>query len=107
MWPWPSRGPLFRCRYSGCARRRAPTAALLPSPVAVVVAVATVAVLHMAVVPVAVAAVAVVAMVAVPVRGGRARFPLGKLNILEGRLSKWDHLGPLKCNVKQWRRSRD
>ena len=73
----------------------------------VVVTVVTVAVMHVAVAPVTVAVVALVAAVAVPVRGGCARFPLGKLNILEGRLSKWDHLGPLKCNVKQWRRSRD
>ena len=36
-----------------------------------------------------------------------SRFPLGKFNILEGRLSKWDHLEPLNRNVKWWRRSRD
>ena len=34
-------------------------------------------------------------------------FLLGKLNILEGRLSEWGHLEPLKRNIKRWRRSRD
>ena len=34
-------------------------------------------------------------------------FLLGKSNILEGRLSEWGHLEPLKRNVKRWRRSRD
>ena len=73
----------------------------------VVVTVVTVAVMHVAVAPVTVAVVALVAVVAVPVRGGRAWFPVDKLNIIEGRLSEWDHLEPLQCIVKRWCRSRD